>query len=216
MGPILIASGNPHKQDEIERILRGAGLAVELVRPDSLALPSPPPRPAEDGDSYLENAAIKARAFSRWSGLPALADDSGLEVDSLGGEPGLRSARYAGGSGSEVGDADARNRAKLLAALAGRPPAERRARFVCALALCRGDELLVAVEERCEGTILDAPRGQDGFGYDPVFLPAAGDRSFSELTPAEKDDASHRGRALRALAARISAAARVAGSASPR
>jgi len=112
MGPILIASGNPHKHEEIARILRGCGVSIELVRPADLALRSPPPRPAEDGASYLENAAIKARAFSRWSGLAALADDSGLEVAALGGAPGLRSARYAG----EEGNAP-RNIEKLLAEL---------------------------------------------------------------------------------------------------
>lgn len=209
MGPILIASGNPHKHGEIERILHAAGLTIELVRPSDLGLGAPP-RPVENGRTYLENAEIKARAFSHWGGgLPALADDSGLEVAALAGAPGLLSARYAG----KDGDAAA-NIAKLLAALAGRPASERRARFVCALALCRGDELLAAVADGCEGTILEAPRGGEGFGYDPVFLPAGGTRSFAELTDPEKDAVSHRGRALRALARRLgerSRAARAAG-----
>ena len=196
MTQILIASGNSHKHEELARLLRGAGLeGVELLRPAELGLGTPPPDPGEDGSTYLENAAIKARAFSEWSGgLPALADDSGLEVDALDGAPGLRSARYAG----EKVTFD-QNIAKLLAALGDRPPEERRGRFICALVLVRGGDLLFETEGTCGGIVLHAPTGGEGFGYDPIFRPDGETRSFSEMSELEKDARSHRGLAFRAF-----------------
>ena len=134
MGTILIASGNPHKYEEIIRILSERGVEeIELVRPGDLDRATPPPDPVEDGHTYLENARIKAEAFSRWSGLTALADDSGLEVDALGGAPGLHSARYAG----ENVDFAA-NIHKVLTELGRTGSDDRRGRFICVLALCQG------------------------------------------------------------------------------
>ncbi len=202
MGTILIASGNRHKHREIARILAAAGIdAGEIVPPGELVIATPPPDPIENGGDYLENARIKARAYSHWSGLPALADDSGLEVLSLGNAPGLRSARYAG----ESADFDASIK-KLLSELEGEPPESRSAVFFCALVLCHGDEVLFSTVASCPGTILEAPSGDEGFGYDPIFVPThttptQTTRSFAQMTESEKDAISHRGRALRAFAA---------------
>ncbi|EWG99253.1 nucleoside-triphosphate diphosphatase [Halomonas sp. BC04] len=154
----------------------------------------------ETGLTFVENALLKAREASRVSGLPALADDSGLEVDSLHGQPGIYSARYAGEPKS-----DARNNDKLLAALAGTPPAGRTARYWCVLAYLRHakDPVPLIVQCNWEGEILTAPRGDGGFGYDPLFwLPSLG-RSVAELSAEEKNRLSHRGRALQSLVAAL-------------
>lgn len=150
--------------------------------------------PAETGATYRDNALLKARAAARLTGLPALADDSGLEVDALGGAPGLFSARY-GGPGLD----DAGRCARLLAALRGVPEGRRTARFRCVIALVdpRGGEHVV--EGVAEGRIAEAPRGGGGFGYDPVFYYPPLGRTFAELTDTEKAEVSHRGRAARAL-----------------
>lgn len=217
MDTILIASGNSHKHAEIIRILASVGATgVTLVRPGELDRPAPPPDPVEDGATYLENAEIKARAFSAWADLPALADDSGLEVTALGGAPGLRSARYAGD------DVDfAANIRKVLSRLGATGDDDRSGRFVCALALVDGDEPLFSTEGSCSGTVLEAPTGTDGFGYDPIFRPEGETRSFAEMSEEEKDRLSHRGRALRTFAAFIDGDAvterpSAAGGASPR
>jgi XTP/dITP diphosphohydrolase len=193
-GPIrlVLASANPDKAAEIAAVLADA-LEVDLV-------PRPPEVPdvVEDGATLLDNARLKARALVVATGLAAVADDTGLEVDALGGAPGVYSARYAG---EDVTYAD--NVAKLLTELAGRPDrgGDRRARFrtVALVAFPDGGE--VWTEGAVEGSIAEHQRGDGGFGYDPVFVPADGDgRTFAEMSVAEKQDISHRGRAFRALA----------------
>lgn len=200
---ILLASGNPKKLRELHAALEGSG--VRLLAPADVG---GLPELSEDAPSFAGNAAKKAISAARATGRWALADDSGLEVDALGGEPGVRSARYAG----EPAD-DAANNAKLLAALAGLPDELRGARFVCALALAAPEgRLVLEVEGEARGRILHAPRGDGDFGYDPLFLfteegyPQCG-RAFAELSPAEKSAVSHRGRALRALRAEFAAGA---------
>jgi XTP/dITP diphosphohydrolase len=192
---LVLASANPDKVAEIAAVLADA-LEIDLV-------PRPPEVPdvVEDGDTLLENARLKARALVSATGLSAVADDTGLEVDALDGAPGVYSARYAG---EDVTYAD--NVAKLLAELAARPDGggDRRARFrtVALVALADGGE--VWTEGAVEGTIAGEPRGDGGFGYDPVFVPTDGDgRTFAEMSAAEKQDISHRGRAFRALAAAL-------------
>ncbi len=190
---ILLASNNLKKRDELQRILAGRG--VDVVTPRELRLDL---EPHEDGATFEENCLIKARTFAAQCDGPVLADDSGLEVDALGGAPGVRSARYAGPDAS-----DAENRARLLADLAGVPEPRRMARFVCCLALVRGGAVLAEVRGTCAGRILAAERGAGGFGYDPLFLYEPSGRTFAELDPAEKDRVSHRGAALRELARRL-------------
>jgi XTP/dITP diphosphohydrolase len=187
---VVVATGNAHKLAEIERILDG--LDVQLVPMTDLGVPSP----VEDGDTFEANALLKARACATATGLPAIADDSGLEVDALGGAPGVWSARYAG----EDGD-DGANNAKLVAELIDVPEQARTARFVCAAALVAADGREAVVRGTMEGHIVAVARGSHGFGYDPHFVSdAAGDgRTNAELSAAEKDAISHRGAAFRAL-----------------
>lgn len=190
---LVLATGNAHKVGELRAILAPLIGAHELV-----GLGEVPgggyPEPVEDGATYAENALIKARAAARATGLPALADDSGIEVEHLDDAPGIHSARYAG---TRV---DADNRAKLLAAMAG--VAERRATFVCAAAFVDGDREVV-VTESWGGTLLEEERGDGGFGYDPIFRPEGGHRSAAELGAEEKNAGSHRARAFRALWAEL-------------
>jgi len=202
---LWIATGNPKKRAELERLLGPLGV---LVRGLSDA-PVPVPEVEEDRPDFAGNAAKKAASLARALGAVAVADDSGLSVNALGGRPGVRSARYAGPDAS-----DSDRIAKLLGELQHTPQAERGARFTCSLALCGPDGTVrAAVEEHCVGHILTAPRGEHGFGYDPVFVAAdtpavAGGATptFAELTPSEKDLISHRGKALRALSALLSTA----------
>jgi XTP/dITP diphosphohydrolase len=198
---LLLASANQGKLRELRTILHG--LPVELVGLTEVGR-GDPPEVEETGDTFLANALLKARAYAAWSGLAAVADDSGLEADALGGAPGVRSARYAGPGASDQVNLD-----KLLAELAGVPPERRTARFRCVAALHdpvtgREDH----AEAAWEGRILDAPRGPGGFGYDPVFLPDGWDRTSAEVDQATKDAASHRGQAFRALRPAIEAWAR--------
>ena len=155
--------------------------------------------PEETGLSFVENAILKARHAARLSGLPALADDSGLAVDALGGAPGIYSARYADGQG------DAANNAKLLQALREVPEAQRSAQFVCALALVRhaDDPLPIICEGLWQGRILQAPRGSNGFGYDPLFWVEERQCSSAELDKASKNQLSHRARAMQLLKQRL-------------
>jgi XTP/dITP diphosphohydrolase len=186
--PVVLASANPHKADEIRAIV---GSRLELVpRPTEVA------EVVEDADSFEGNARLKALALADATGLAALADDSGLEVDALGGAPGVFSARYAG---EHATDAD--NVAKLLADLADRPlAADRTARFRCVIVLHRPDGREVVTTGSVEGHIAAQARGEGGFGYDPVFVPDDGDgRTFAQMTAEEKHAISHRGRALAAL-----------------
>jgi XTP/dITP diphosphohydrolase len=190
---VVVATGNAHKLAEIGRILDG--LDVRLVALTELGVPSP----VEDGDTFEANALLKARACAQATGLPAIADDSGLEVDALDGAPGVRSARYAADDGA--GSGDAANNAKLVAELRRVPAEARTARFVCAAAVVTTDGAEEVVRGTMEGRIVDEARGEHGFGYDPHFVSdAAGDgRTNAELLPAEKDAHSHRGAAFRAL-----------------
>lgn len=183
---LVLATGNAGKAREIAALLAPAGVAIVSQAEFDI-------EPAEEtGATFIENAILKARHAAARSGLPAIADDSGLVVDVLGGEPGIRSARYADQGG------DAANNHKLLGALAGVPPEQRRARFVCVAVLLRhpADPLPLVCEGRWEGAIAESPRGAQGFGYDPVFVPRGGERSAAELEPGEKNCLSHRGRAF--------------------
>ena len=202
-GPrLLLASANQGKLRELRTILEG--LPVELVGLADVG-PGEPPEVDETGDTFLDNALLKARAYAAWSGLAAVADDSGLEVDALGGAPGVRSARYAG-----PGAGDQANLDKLLAALADVPPERRTARFRCAAVLADLDVGEWHAEAAWEGRLLDAPRGGGGFGYDPVFLPDGWELTSAEVDQATKDAASHRGQAFRALRPAIETWARTA------
>jgi len=196
MQKIVLASGNPGKLRELNQAL--AGLAVAVVPQSEFGVPDA----VEDGLSFVENALLKARHASRLTGLPALADDSGLEVDCLQGAPGIYSARYAG-----AGAGDAANNAKLLESLAGVPAAERSARFQCLLVLVRHplDPVPLICQGSWEGVILDRSRGSNGFGYDPLFyIPALGCCS-AELAPEQKNRLSHRGQAVAELVRKLAA-----------
>jgi len=186
---LVVATANEGKLREFRSLL--AGLPYELSSLAELGLPSP----AETGSSFLENAALKARHAAASSGFAAVADDSGIEVDALGGAPGIHSARYAGADAD-----DGANNAKLMSALRGVPGERRRARYRCALVLIdAADAAPLTAEAAWEGFILDAPRGSGGFGYDPYFWLPELDKTAAELTPEEKNRLSHRGKAMRAL-----------------
>ena len=191
---VVLASSNPGKLAELSALLEPAGLRV--VSQDAFGIEPP----EETGSTFVENALIKARGACAATGLPALADDSGVVVDALEGAPGVHSARYAGG-----GARDADNVAKLLEALEGVAPPERGAAFVCAIVYLRHarDPCPIVCEGIWEGRILDAPRGAGGFGYDPVFFIETLGRSAAELSRAEKNAVSHRGQALAQLLDRL-------------
>ncbi|MBV9848091.1 MAG: RdgB/HAM1 family non-canonical purine NTP pyrophosphatase [Armatimonadetes bacterium] len=193
---LLLATSNPGKVVELRALLSGhSDLAgVTLLTP--LDLGRPLPEVAEIGTTFAENARIKALALANASGLIALADDSGLCVDALGGDPGVRSARWAGPT-------DADRAAALLERLRGVPASERMARFVCAACAAAPGGALAEAEGVCEGMITEAPRGRAGFGYDPVFLLPAFGRTMAELSPDEKNRISHRARAIAALTPRL-------------
>jgi len=190
---LLFATKNAGKLRELEELLRAAALtSVELIGVNDLDTPLPDV--VEDGETFADNALKKARAAMEATGFSALADDSGLEVDALGGRPGVHSARYAGPNKS---DAD-RNQ-KLLHELKGR--ADRGARFRCAIALVHAErpDSPVVCQGKCEGRILEACRGDGGFGYDPLFFVESLNRTFAEAESAEKNAISHRGRAMAEL-----------------
>jgi XTP/dITP diphosphohydrolase len=210
IGPLLIATSNKGKVAEIASLLEG--LDCRAIGLDDL--PEVPPPVEETGTTFVENALIKADYYHAATGLLTLADDSGLEVDALGGRPGVYSARYGGESLSSAQQIEL-----LLEEMKGAPEGKRTARFVCVVALVgktsnkrshvwRPDEALVdaevgprirqTFEGRCEGKIALAPRGAGGFGYDPIFIDAELGRTFAELSPREKSSRSHRGKALRA------------------
>ncbi len=196
MRDLVLASRNAKKLAEMRTLLAPAGFALRSVAEFSDI------EPEETATTFVENALIKARHAAAVSGLPALADDSGLEVAALGGAPGVYSARYAGGHG----DDDANNR-QLLEAMQGVPDAERGARFVAVLSLLRhaGDPVPLIAQGFWHGRILHAPRGHQGFGYNPVFLDVASGRSAAELTTVEKNDRSHRAQAVASLLAQLRA-----------
>jgi XTP/dITP diphosphohydrolase len=192
---IALATRNAHKLREIGRICSDWPVAwVSVVdRPDA-----PWPDVEEIGSTYLENAGLKARAVAAALALPALADDSGIEVDALGGKPGPRSARYAGERAT-----DEQNLRALIRAVAGVPASGRTARYRCVGVLAMPDGSQTYEEATCEGTLVARPRGSEGFGYDPIFVPQGWDRTMAELSANEKDRISHRGRAFRALRAAL-------------
>jgi XTP/dITP diphosphohydrolase len=189
---LLVASRNRAKAAEIAAILQQQGLELEVV---SLADFPDVALPPETGQTFAENAIAKAKHAAAATGLPAVADDSGLEADALGGEPGVMSARY-GGPGATDGD---RYR-KVLALLRDVPEARRTARFRCAAAYATPDGEVLLAEGIVEGRVATEPAGSGGFGYDPVFVPEGETRTMAQLTSAEKHAISHRGRAFRALA----------------
>jgi len=197
---LLAATRSAGKQREFRRVLEAAG--VEVTFPDDAgAWEDPAEALLEVGDSFESNARRKAEYFARRTGLPTVADDSGLEVFALGGAPGVRSRRWAGATGT-TDEVDAANNAELLRRLAGAPKPRRRARYRCVLVLVRAPGAVPQVfEGSCAGRILEAPAGGGGFGYDPLFWSDELEKSFGEAAPEEKDRVSHRGRALRALAA---------------
>jgi XTP/dITP diphosphohydrolase len=193
---LVVATANAHKLDELRAMLADRVPGLELIPMGELGVPSP----IEDGATFEANALIKARACVAATGLPALADDSGIEVAALDGAPGVHSARYAG----EPSD-DAANNLLLLVTLAARgavTPAQRRASFVSAVALVLPDGREHVTFGRMDGHLVEAPRGQHGFGYDPLFVAddTVDGRTNGELAPHEKDAISHRGRAMRELA----------------
>ncbi|MBI5468222.1 MAG: XTP/dITP diphosphatase [Deltaproteobacteria bacterium] len=190
---ILLATANRGKIKEIKDILEG--LDLDIVTLDDYPGLSLPP---EDGSTFRENALIKARGAASKTGVAVLADDSGLEVDFLGGLPGIRSARYAG-----TGASDKENWLKLLKELEGVPEEKRRARFRCALALVWPDGEEEVFEGSLDGVILGEPRGGHGFGYDPVFFIPGMGKTAAELTPNEKNSVSHRAKALEKLKNRL-------------
>ena len=199
--PLLIATRNPGKAREIRDLF--AGLPIRIVFPEEVELKRlPEEEDLEQADSYLGNAVAKARYFAGRSGLPAVADDSGIEVDALAGAPGVHSARFAllQGAVAPGQDADAANNALLLARLEGIPDADRTARYRCVVAhLDSATAPPEVVEAACEGRILTAPAGTGGFGYDPLFFSTELLRGFGEVPAAMKQRVSHRGRAFRAL-----------------
>ena len=199
MCEILLATGNPGKAREMSEILSATDAEVfRQVRWRHLREFSGWPEPVEDGETFLANAELKARHYSALSGRWTIADDSGLEVDALGGEPGVRSARYAGEPKS-----DKANNALLIQRLAGVPEERRTARFRCAAVLASGDRILASAQGTVEGRIIDSPRGSNGFGYDPHFLVDGTGLTAAEMPSERKHAISHRGQALRRLAAEL-------------
>jgi XTP/dITP diphosphohydrolase len=191
---VVLASSNAGKLRELASLL--APFGFDLVPQNVLGVDSPP----ETGQTFADNALLKARHAASITKLPALADDSGIEVDALGGRPGVFSARYAGESAS-----DADNLHKILAELHDIPAEKRTARYHCVIAYVNAstDPAPILADGTWEGTLLSAPKGLGGFGYDPIFVPAGFDRTAAELTPEEKNLLSHRGQALRALVAQL-------------
>jgi len=183
---LILATGNRNKVAELKALLRGLPYTIKIIGDyPGLVMPE------EDQETFAGNAAKKAEAVSLFSGQMALADDSGLQVDALGGRPGGYSARYAG----EEGNYEANN-LLLLQELSGLPPAQRKARFVCAIALAVPGDRTYLIEESCPGRIAEELTGKGGFGYDPLFIYEPAGRTFAEMSAVEKNAVSHRGRAL--------------------
>ena len=181
MADIIVATTNGHKLEEYRRMLKDQAVEIGSLRdyPDF-------PEVEENGKTFAENAAIKALAAAEFTGLPAFADDSGLDVEALDGAPGSYSSRYA--------PTDPERIAKLLDALSGKT--NRRARFVCCIAIAFNGEIISEFEGEVKGQIADAPRGCDGFGYDPLFIPDGSELTFGEMSAEQKDGISHRRNAL--------------------
>ena len=190
---ILFATGNQGKAKELKEAFKQAGVNVEIKTNADL---DNPPHPIESGHTFEANAKIKAHELANFSKLPTIADDSGLIVDALNGEPGVRSARYAGEAHN-----DAKNNAKLLAKLGGVPDEKRTAKFWTTIVVSMPGEFDkdLVVSGTCSGRILAAPRGEDGFGYDPLFYIPEKEKTFAQMTTDEKNEISHRGNAVRKL-----------------
>lgn len=183
---LIVASHNAHKIEEIRSILSDFPVQILSLRDLDWKVPH-----LEDGSNYYENAVKKARVIAEHFDMPTLAEDSGLEVDAIGGQPGIYSARYAG-----EGASDEANNQKLLAALAHVPMPERTAQYRCTLVLMYPDERIYSFDGKCEGIITLAPRGKQGFGYDPLFFVPEYGKTFAELGDEMKNKISHRARAL--------------------
>ncbi|MBQ1546526.1 MAG: RdgB/HAM1 family non-canonical purine NTP pyrophosphatase [Clostridia bacterium] len=193
MTKFIIASNNAGKVRELDRILNPLGIAAVTAKSEGISLDDV----EETGTTFAENARLKARAAFEKTGMPCIADDSGLSVDFLGGAPGVYSARYAGENAT-----DADRIAKLLKNLEGVSADKRTAHFICTICCIVDENTMIEVSGTCSGIIAFSPKGSGGFGYDPVFLMEDG-RSFGELTADEKDRVSHRGNALRKLYAEL-------------
>lgn len=191
---VVLASSNKGKLRELAALL--APLGYDLIAQSALGIDTPP----ETGVTFSANALLKARYAAAASDLPALADDSGIEVDALDGRPGIYSARYAG-----EGASDEDNLRKMLREMDGVPAGRRTARYQCVIAFVRAsdDPSPILAPGTWEGTLIGEPRGLGGFGYDPIFIPSGFDRTAAELDPVEKNSLSHRGKALRALLAQL-------------
>jgi len=183
---LVLATNNPHKVEEIKSIL--SDLEVEILTPEDF---DSFPDLKEEGSTLEENAISKAMATCQFTGLPSLADDTGLEVEALDGAPGVRSARFAG----ETATYDDNNR-KLLSLLEGLPKQKRNAAFRCVIAIAFAEQEVQTVEGRAEGIIIERPQGKRGFGYDPLFYYSPLGKTFAELSPHEKNRVSHRAKAL--------------------
>ncbi len=194
MTKFIIASNNKGKVAELDRILNPLGVTAVTAKSEGITLDDV----EETGTTFAENAFIKASAAFRKTGLPSVADDSGLTVDALNGEPGVYSARYAGENAT---DEDRIN--KLLKNLEGVPKEKRTAHFVSSICCIIDENTVITAEGSCDGIIAEAPKGDGGFGYDPVFLTDSG-KTFAELSADEKDSLSHRGKALRMLYEKLS------------
>jgi len=193
---ILLATGNAHKVEEVATALAPLGIEVRGLGDGDVHVDEP----IEDRPTFMGNALLKARYYAQHVGGMVMADDSGLVVDALGGEPGVRSARYSGATGERAA-VDAANNALLLERLAGVEPAQRAGRFVCVMAMCDAAHTLAVARGTVEGAIVTEPRGSNGFGYDPLFEVASLGRTAAELSPTEKSAVSHRGDASRRMAA---------------
>jgi XTP/dITP diphosphohydrolase len=191
---VVLASSNGGKLRELASLL--APLGFDLIAQNTLGVETPP----ETGETFADNALLKARYAAAATQLPALADDSGIEVDALGGRPGIYSARYAG-----EGASDQDNLRKMLGELRDIPAERRTARYQCVIAFVssEADPNPLLASGTWEGSLINEPRGLGGFGYDPIFIPSGFDRSAAELDPTEKNSLSHRGQALRALVAQL-------------
>ena len=193
---IVLATRNAHKLQELDRILKNAGVDVELLTVNHFP---GAPEVDETEDSFEGNALLKARALATFTGIPAIADDSGLCVDALNGSPGILSARWSGASEN----VDVENMNLVLAQTADTPEGERGAQFVCAAAYVNPDGTEIVVRGTVEGQLLTAPRGTNGFGYDPIFVPNGFDITTAEMSSEQKDSMSHRSQALAKLVAQI-------------
>ncbi|MBD3426436.1 MAG: XTP/dITP diphosphatase [Candidatus Omnitrophica bacterium] len=189
---ILVATHNKNKRREISALLSGYRKKTKVKNLDDLN--TQPPMIVENGKTFRQNAVKKAVTVSKYFNGLVVADDSGLEVNALGGKPGVRSARFARAKATDL-----ENNQKLLKLLEKMPKKDRKARFVCNIALAAGGILLETFEGTIDGRIVSSPRGENGFGYDPLFVPEDHDKTFAEMAPAYKNKISHRGRALRKM-----------------